>query len=814
MKTKPVYLYGVSASLFFLSAALISFQLMLMRMMSVTSYHHFSYLVISTALLGFGTSGTFLTFFYNYMKTHAHRSLSILYLLLVVSIPLCYSAATSVSIDIRYLFYSMEEVSNLTWYIFLLFIPFLLGAIIIGFKLTYYKEHVPLLYGANLAGSGAGGVAAIGLMFIFPASQLPNTVTIFVFAGMVCWLAASGYYRYQKLFSASTVALSFFVVLYSLMVQPSVDADSYKSISHFQQLENQGDAEKIAVQHGPRGQIDIFSSSTIHKTLFAGITADTIPPEQLAILLDGHQTGTIFKAQSTKETRILDFTPQSLAYRLTEKPKVLLLGETGDANVWLANRFNASEITIVQTNPQLLSLLEGPLANVNGSLYYEKHINVVNQHPRLFLEQNTEHFDIIHLVQAESQPSFSHGIQGMRENYLLTKESIQKALMRLTDSGFLTITRGMQEPPRDNIKIFALLAEAAESAGYPSPGKHLLQSKNYLAVNTLFSNRKLGQNALDRYKEFTNRLAMDIIYPQELASSSKDQSHALSDSRNDTAYYQYAAGQILRTGRNSFYDKWIYNIRPPTDDMPYFHDFFKWKSLHQFIDVYGTTWFRKVELGYAVLVTTFILLATIGFLLILLPLMFRIRSLRQADHKWAVLIYFGAIGVAFMFLEIVFIQYFTRFLGDPIFSVAVALTAILVSSGIGSISQEWIPEPPAKRIPLAVFIITLFVLLYLWQLDSIIGYFIQTSIPVRVAISFILISPVSFFMGWMFPNGMELLQNNSESLLPWAWGINGFLSVAASPLAVMLSMSFGFSCVMISALTVYILSATTLIWWS
>ena len=44
----------------------------------------------------------------------------------------------------------------------------------------------------------------------------------------------------------------------------------------------------------------------------------------------------------------------------------------------------------------------------------------------------------------------------------------------------------------------------------------------------------------------------------------------------------------------------------------------------------------------------------------------------------------------------------------------------------------------------------------------------------------------------------------TPELLPWAWGINGFLSVLASLLTITLSMALGFSTVLVLAAGVYV----------
>ena len=45
------------------SAAAIGYELLLMRVLSIVQWHHFAYMIISVALLGYGASGTFIALF-------------------------------------------------------------------------------------------------------------------------------------------------------------------------------------------------------------------------------------------------------------------------------------------------------------------------------------------------------------------------------------------------------------------------------------------------------------------------------------------------------------------------------------------------------------------------------------------------------------------------------------------------------------------------------------------------------------------------------------------------------------------------------
>ena len=804
------------ASIFFLSMVLIALQLTLMRALSVTRYYHFSYLVISTALLGFGASGTFLTFAYRKLKRHPAEWITGIFLLLICSIPICYRMAQQLPIDIRYLFYSGDQILLLMLYNLLIFVPFFLGAVIIGFMLTFFKKQVPELYGSNLIGSGAGGLSALLLMFWVPSAELPLTVTVLGLFAMVCWILAAKTAFGSGWIPISIVSAAVVVIIWGLAAEMKPNYDPYKTISHLIDLQQQGDATHAKTIYGPRGQIDIFEAPSIHRTMFAGVQADTVPPAQMSILTDGHESGTMFKIDRRAGARIMDFTPQSIPYRMIDRPRVLLLGEVGGSNIWLARRFGAEQITVVQTNPRLINLMRRDLAEENGRVFRGEDIEVHTTHPRLFIEQTEQRYDIIHLVSAESISAGGQGLQGLHEDFLLTVEGIRAALHRLSPDGILSVTRGMQSPPRDNIKLFTLFKHAIETDGQADrAGDHLLQSRNYLAVNTMLAKSPLSQKRVDHFRSAAAALGMDQEYYPGIRSDTLQQQNIMEGPEGASySYFHYAAMQLLSGDADRFLDSWVYNIRPPTDDRPYFYNFFKWGSLDRFVETYGRNWFQRLELGYVILVVTFAELALIAFLLIILPLFFLRKSFREAKNKLPVVLHFGAIGIGFMFLEMVYIQKFTQFMGDPVYSVSAALTAILVFSGLGSSVQHRISAGPVRRIVAATSAITVISLLYLWLLDPFLELFIDLHTAVRFVIVLLMVSPIAFFMGWMFPSGIDLVEKHADRMTPWAWGINGFASVAAAPLAVILSMEIGFSGVIGLALGCYLIAALTGMLWN
>jgi len=326
-----------SVAVFLVSAAVIGLELALMRCLSVTTWHHFAYLVISTALLGFGASGTLLTLVGSILDRRFGLWCTALTLAFALSVPLCIRAAQALPLDPQYVLYSGRQAFVAVVYHLLILVPFLLGAMVIGLSLMHFKGRVHGIYGANLLGSGFGGLLMLLLMFL-----LSEVTLLAVVAGL--GLIAAGLwalYRRSRL-AHSTAAIkkrtfvwpwlaiagsAIVVVLLAAVWPIELRIDPYKSLAVFRRYESQSDAEHLITRHSPRGRLDVYASPLFHDTLFAGFTAVSAPPSQLRLLVDGNAAGTIFNITSAEEAEILDHTPMSVPYRLIERPKVLLLGE-------------------------------------------------------------------------------------------------------------------------------------------------------------------------------------------------------------------------------------------------------------------------------------------------------------------------------------------------------------------------------------------------------------------------------------------------------------------------------------------------------
>ena len=810
---ETAYLKG---GIFFISAGILGLEMVLMRCLSLSSHHHFFYLVLTVALLGFGASGTFLFLFQKFLLTHFERMIPFLAILFSLSVILSFQLAQSLPLDIQFTLFDKRQAFLLFFYHFLIFIPFFIGALIIALCIKENVIIVHSLYAVNLNGSGFGIFFITLLMFFIPPENLFYVIAGLGWFGSLLFACSVSIHNKGKITREppscrfypfvspllTLVFLSFLGIVFPLRLR----IDPYKMLSQIKTLETQQKASRLISKISPQAQLDVYDSPHIHLTLFASLMADRIPPPQMLLLSDGSLLAPVFKVKRAEEAAVMKFTPTELSYRLVHPQSVLLLGETGGSNVWLARLHNARKIAIVQPNRQIFDIFQKDLLPLCGGVFTGNDLSCISMDPRTFLEQTGECFDLIHIVSLETPAAGVSGLQSLNENYLLTREGIASALSRLNPGGILSVTRGLQSPPRDNVKILATFIEALESKKVPDPKTHIIQVRNYLAASTLVSSLPFHESQLKELRSISQDLMLDIEWAPDIRGDELNRFDKRPGPPNTSfSYYHYAALNLFgdKQRRKNFYRNWAYNVKPATDDKPYFFDFFKWRSLFQLMKTYGNHWLQRLELGYVVLMIALLESLLIAAPLVLLPLPWRKRFIAKDKRPMISLAYFALIGIAYIMIEMVCIQKFILFLGYPIYSVSVVMAAFLIFSGWGSAAIGSISSSPDKMIRKSVLYILLLGLGYLVALGPLFKLLAGIAFVFRLLISIILLFPISFFMGKPFPLGLSLLKGKGEHDVPLAWGINGFCSVLAASGAMVLFMSLGFSRVLIISLGFY-----------
>ena len=434
-------------AVFFVSAAVIGWQLALMRCLLISRYHHFSFLVISCALLGFGGGGVLLALGGRWFEGRRDDIFRWGILSFGISLPVCFWLGEQLPLNVY--FAPVAVVPAMGWWsAFWLIhsIPFLLAGTLIGLALMSGGKNAHKIYASNLAGSAFGALAGIGLMSLMPANAMVVPVAASVVLSSIFPIPSTAF-NYRRVFLAS-VGTSLLLLGAAMFAGPArffpLNVDQFKALSQVQRLEQQGDAKRILERDGPRGRIEVFSSPHFHTLLSLGSV--TAPPRMDLMLRDGFEIGSMLSISSIEQSRFLKETLVALPYKLVRPRRVLILGETGGNYVWLACRSGADSIYVVQGDKNIVDALE----NHKSRVLDDPRIRVVVTEPRAFLDNSAITFDIIHLAALEGFSPGSSGIGGLREDYLATVEGFGRALDLLTEAGMATAIRGIDARARQH----------------------------------------------------------------------------------------------------------------------------------------------------------------------------------------------------------------------------------------------------------------------------------------------------------------------------------------------------------------------------
>ena len=166
------------------------------------------------------------------------------------------------------------------------------------------------------------------------------------------------------------------------------------------------------------------------------------------------------------------------------------------------------------------------------------------------------------------------------------------------------------------------------------------------------------------------------------------------------------------------------------------------------------------------------------------------ESLRAV--KWY-LLYFAAIGMGFMLVEVSLMQRLIVVLGHPTYGLSVVLFALLLGSGAGSFLTRGVTETNVGRSSQVRLLMLLAALVVLGLVLPLVLTRLQAQpVSVRAATAAVFLAAIGVLMGQAFPLGMKLAAGQ-ERLTLWLWGVNGAMSVCASVLAVVIALSVSIS---------------------
>ena len=794
------------AAIALLSAGALAYEILLTRLFSIILWHHFAYMVISVAMLGYGAAGTTVALAQRYLLPRYARVFFASAALFGMTAVGGFLLAQRVGFDPLELLWDPRQPLRLLAIYALLLVPFLCAGLCICLSFARFAGEPHRIYSFDILGAGLGCLGVVGALFATtPAGALRLTGALGLGAAALAWLGSGTRSRWVAIAALGAAA----ALAFGLPEEwTRLRLSEYKDLS--QALSVRG-ARLAAERSSPIGAIAVVENAEVPLRYAPGLSlsAPAEPPEQMAVFTDGDGPSALTFFDGRKEPlEYADYLTSALPYHLLARPRVLVLGAGAGADVLQAIYHRARTIDAVELDPQIIDLVENRFASYSGRPYSDPAVRLHRGEARGFVAGHDDRYDLIQVALLDAFGASSAGLHALAENYLYTVEGLDEYLAHLDPGGLLAITRWVDLPPRDTLKLFATAAVALERRGVARPGEQLALVRSWKTATLLVKNGSFAPAEIARLRAFCRERSFDAAYFPGIERAEANRYNVLPE-----PYFYDGAQALLGPARETFSAAYKFNIAPATDDRPFFFHFFKWSTLPELLALKGRGGLPLLEWGYPVLVATLVQACLASVILILLPLWIASGTARE-QPGWSrarIAAYFAAIGFAFMFIEIAFIQKFLLFLSHPLYAIAVVLAGFLVFAGLGSrcsgrVSAGEDASPPRGAAgPIAA--IALLALLYLAVLPALFRALMWLPDGAKIALAIALVAPLAFAMGMPFPRGIARAAASAQHLVPWAWGVNACASVVAAIAATLLAMHAGFGAVVLIAVLLYALAA-------
>jgi spermidine synthase len=753
-------LAGVAISSF---AALL-LELALTRLFSVVLFYHFAFLAISIALLGLGSGGVFAYLGKNWFGRFQTRSLlAWLCVSNALVVPVVLEIVLHVPVSLTL---SRANFLRLTAIYLASAVPFFVTGLEFSILFARESRHISRLYGSDLLG---GAMACLGVVPLLNWLGGPNTVLFAALMAAVAgsvWATGANLRRFTLGLCAGLVLViganhsgRLIDVVYAkgvLRDKAWVEFARWNAISRVE-VDRQGEAKTVV--------IDADASTYIMNA----------NPQQ-------EWEGSEWQAD-------LMSAPPALANILRPRGDYAIIGPGGGVDVLRAVANGSPNVTGIEINPIIANtVMRGRYADYSYHLYERPEVHIQVTDGRSFVRNAKQNFDVVQMTLVDTWASTAAGAFALSENSLYTVEAFQEYFEHLKPDGMVAITRWEFQEPREALRVVSVAMQALHQLGVRNP------ARNFIVV----SEGDLDEDGipvvvLAKKSAFTAEEEQQV--QAHLSNNAKLVALYLPSEPMDNPF----SALIASNDPYAFAKEYPYNVAPVNDNAPFFFFTLKLDQLLHGEDLsQGIDW--KVNLGVVVLGMVLVIscVAVLAFLVIPLA----VRGGRKQERPTQ-LLYFVAVGLGYILVEIAFIQRFVLFLGHPTYALTVVVFLLLLSSGAGSLaSRKWVAHTKRAWLPLAFIAGAL--LLYVFILPGVLNRLVGLPFEAKLLLSAALLVPLGFAMGMPFPAGLRALASipvpefsavakgeSQQNAVEWAWAMNAGSSVLGSVLAMVIAIQFG-----------------------
>jgi hypothetical protein len=786
----------ISLAITLLSGGALAYEVILVRLLAMTRFHHLAFMVLSLALLAYGFSGVLLAYLRERLLGAFRRYFTLLAALFALSAVICFQLSQRIPIAPAQWVWSPMEAVNLVLLYLVLSLPLLFAASAVGLAYCHRETGAGRVYRADLTGAAAGSLGALA------GTWLPEAQALSI--PWCAGLTAAALMATSDRRRLASICLLLALIGPILNPRSAVDLRLSPEKPLARALDAEG-ARPVADLFSPIGRLTVTRNPKAPYRYAPGLSLafEGGVAAQWGLFTDGEGFEPLPGKAVEAGAPHLDFLPEALAYHLAHRARVLILDPPVMDPLSRAISNKAARVEVVLSNPAWRRLVDHPKLAGIQALFSAPGVGLTIGAPRGYLRAGTSAYDLIVLGTAP-------GSAALRSQYCYTVEAFQEAFRRLADGGVLCVSAPSDLPPRAGLRLLTTAAAALKRAGVAVPGDHLIQIRSLRTVQLLIGKRPLSPTEISTTRSFCQSRRLDPVWFPGVRPEEANRWNRLA-----TPDFHRAAGELLGPGGDLFQKRYKFDLAPATDDRPYFSRFLKPATLVELFALRGSGGLGMLSLAEPVLAATLVQAALLAAVLIWLPLRpFGVP--RKADGGTAPPgALFFLLGAGFMLAEFAVLEQLVLFLNAPVLAVGVTLALFLSLAGVGGgLSRRFIapgrqPLIAIHRLLLAVMVL---ILVYLAALPVLLAPFLGLPLYLRLTLVALVTAPLALTMGLPFPLAIEILKRDRAEAIPWAWGLNGCGALIGPVVGMGLAVYGGVKAVWVAAALCYAVAAATLMW--
>ena len=781
---KPTRFY---AGLFLLAFSTLVLEIVETRLLSVVSWYHLAFFVISAAMFGMTAGAVWV-----YLRRDRFTAETLPADL--ARFTAAFAASIGLSLCVQVTLAPAMVLSFSTAIVFAemslaLATPFFFSGVAVTLALTRSRFPVGRVYAIDLAGAALGCLGVIAFLDVVdgPSAILLAGATA---AGAAALFAASG--RGQARPSRGWVDAVLSRPLIILLVMGTLGVANSLTLHGIQPI-----LVKFSAEKRDAGLVYEKWNSFSRVTVRLGAGGErALPPmwgpspkmpqdvkiESRLLAIDGAAGAGMLRFDGDAKTAaVLAYDVTNLVYSARHSGRAAVIGVGGGRDVLSAWGSGFRDITGVEINPILVRLLtrDDLFARFAG-LSSLPGVRLIADEARSWFARSRQRFDTIQMSMIDTWAATGAGAFTLSENGLYTVEAWKLFLDRLTDRGLFTVSRWYGPGAvNETGRMVSLAVAALLESGVARPEAHIFLAASGEVATLIASRSPLTAGDIATLRDACRFYEYTILISPGATPGSPVLA-GIRSAGSRQALERYTSGLEL-------------DLTPPTDDRPFFFNVVPFHRPHRILRHLGYS--AGVAGGNVTASLTLGTILLVSLALVVLTIVAPLRpAIRQGGRVLVVggTAYFALLGVGFMLVEIGLLQRLSVFLGHPIYSLSVVLFSLILFTGAGSFLSELL-RLEASRARLVTWSVLLgaYLLGLPHWLPAVIADFESSSTIARAGLSLAIVAPAGVLMGFGFPTGMRLVQAINERPTPWFWGINGGAGVLAAALAVAVSIAFG-----------------------